>query len=114
METKINFLNLHRKAYIISGIIIVAGLISLFTLGLNKGIDFSGGRNYIARFDKPVNTVEMTEALKAEFNDGHSNVSVITIGSSNQVRISTNYKIEESSVTENGDKDAVELEIRGK
>jgi len=107
MDTKINFLGLHRKAYMASGAIIVLGLISIFTLGLNNGIDFSGGRNYIVRFEQPVNTQDMTDALKTVFDDGHSSVSVITIGSSNQVRISTNYKIEDAS-------DAIEGEIKAK
>lgn len=106
METKINFLGLHRKAYAISLVIIILGIISLFTLGLNKGIDFTGGRNYIIRFDKPVNTEDITDALKPAFGS-NSMVNTITIGSSNQVRVSTNYKIEDAS-------DNVETEIRDK
>jgi SecD/SecF fusion protein len=107
MDTKINFLNLHKKAYIISAIIILLGVVSIFTLGLNKGIDFTGGRNYIVRFDKPVNTEDLTNQLKAVFDDGHSTVNVITIGSSNQVRITTNYKVEDA-------RNEVEAEIRDK
>ncbi len=60
--------------------------------GLNQGIDFSGGRNYIVKFEKPVSTTEIQKALQPEFPN--SSVSVITIQSSNQVRVSTNYKIE--------------------
>ncbi len=104
MDTKIKFLELHRKAYAISFAIIILGVISLFTLGLNKGIDFTGGRNYIVRFDKPVHTSEIQNMLESAFGE-ESTVSVITIGSSNQVRISTNYKIEDAS-------DNVETEIR--
>lgn len=104
MDTKIKFLELHRKAYAISLAIIILGVISLFTLGLNKGIDFTGGRNYIVRFDKPVHTENIQKMLEPAFGD-ESTVSVITIGSSNQVRISTNYKIEDAS-------DNVEVEIR--
>jgi len=106
MDTKINFLGLHRKAYAASLIIVVLGIISLFTLGLNRGIDFTGGRNYIVRFDKPVSTENITDMLKPVFGDD-AMVSVITIGSSNQVRISTNYKIEDPRDTE------IEAEIRG-
>lgn len=107
MDTKINFLNLHRKAYALSGVLILVGIISLFAFGLNKGIDFTGGRNYIVRFDKPVNTEELTDALRSQLENNGSSVSVITIGSSNQVRISTNYKIEDPS-------DNVETEIKTK
>lgn len=105
MDTKINFLSMHRKAYILSGIVIVLGIISLCTLGLDKGIDFSGGRNYVVRFDQPVNTESINDALKPEFEGAM--VSTITIGASNQVRVSTNYKIEESN-------ENVETEIKNK
>ncbi|MDH6354221.1 SecD/SecF fusion protein [Dysgonomonas sp. PH5-45] len=106
MDTKINFLNLHRKAYAASLAIIILGVISVFTLGLNGGIDFTGGRNYIVRFDKPVSTEDITDALKPQF--GEANVSVITIGSSNQVRISTNFRIDDTN------DESVESEIRSK
>lgn len=106
MDTKINFLNLHRKAYAASLAVIILGIISIFTLGLNNGIDFTGGRNYIVRFDNPVNTEEITDALKPVLGE-ESMVSVITIGSSNQVRITTNYKIEDA-------RDEVETEIKDK
>ncbi len=107
MDTKINFLNLHKKAYMASCGVILLGIVSIFTLGLNSGIDFTGGRNYVIRFDKPVHTQDVVDALKPVLGEGGSMVSVITIGSSNQVRITTNYKIEDS-------KDEVEAEIKAK
>lgn len=106
MDTKINFLNLHRKAYVASLAVILLGIVSIFTLGLNNGIDFTGGRNYIIRFDNPVNTEDITDALKPVLGE-ESMVSVITIGSSNQVRVTTNYKIEDA-------RDEVETEIKTK
>ena len=63
--------------------------------GLNQGIDFSGGRNYVVKFEKPVSTVELQEKLAAEFEG--ASTSVITIESSNQVRVSTNYKINDEN-----------------
>lgn len=96
MDTKINFLGLHRKAYLFSATLIVIGIISLFTFGLNSGIDFTGGRNYIVRFDQPVNTEKIAEALRPQLELNGSSVSVITIGTSNQVRVSTNYKIQDT------------------
>ena len=63
--------------------------------GLNQGIDFSGGRNYIVKFEKPVSTVELQQKLSAEFEG--ASTSVITIESSNQVRVSTNYKINDEN-----------------
>ncbi|MBO7505877.1 MAG: protein translocase subunit SecDF [Paludibacteraceae bacterium] len=82
------------KSFLLGSIVIlVVGLASLFTSGLKSGIDFSGGRNYIVRFEQPINTADMASQLRNVFD----NVSVITIGESNKVRISTNYKIMETS-----------------
>lgn len=80
----------------ISAILVVISLISLFGInGLNRGIDFTGGRNYIVRFENEVSTEEIKGLIDASFV-GSGN-SVITIGESNQVRISTNYKIDDNS-----------------
>ena len=74
---------------------------SLAIRGLNQGIDFSGGRNYVVRFDKPVKPVEISEMLKPAFEG--SSLSVITITSDDLVRISTNYRIADQD--ENIDKE---------
>jgi SecD/SecF fusion protein len=71
--------------------VILGCVISLFALGLNQGIDFTGGRNYTVRFEQPVSTADVQEALVPHLNEA---VRVITIGASNQVRISTNFMIE--------------------
>lgn len=85
---KYKILENRRKAFIIVGAFVLVGIVSLATLQLNRGIDFTGGRNYVLRFDEPVKTTDIHTALAPTFGD---NVRVITIGSSNQVRISTNY-----------------------
>jgi SecD/SecF fusion protein len=90
-NTKFDFIGTRNIFFSISGVIVLVGLISLFTSGLKQGVDFSGGRNYIVRFEKPVSTVEVADMLKGSF--GESGVSVITIGESNKVRITTNYRI---------------------
>ena len=89
-DPKINFLGMRKIGYLIPLVIIVLGSISLATIGLNNGIDFTGGRNYIVRFDQNVNTEEVRDMLDAQLDGA---VSVITIGTPDQVRISTNYKI---------------------
>ncbi len=101
-NVNIDFLGKRKVTTVICSLFIAVILVSMFTRGLNQGIDFSGGRNYIVKFEKPVNTVELQQALAPEFPD--ASVSVITIESSNQVRISTNYKINEEDA-------AVEQEI---
>ncbi len=92
----VNFLGKRKIGYLIPFALIVLGGISMATIGLNNGIDFTGGRNYIVRFDQPVQTENVRNMLGAQLDGA---VSVITIGSSDQVRISTNYKITDSSPT---------------
>ena len=94
-DPKINFLGKRKVGYIIPLAIILLGCVSMATIGLNNGIDFTGGRNYVIRFDKDVRTDEVRAALEPQFKGG--SVSVITIGSQNQVRVSTNYKITDNS-----------------
>ncbi len=85
----------NSKKVITAFIIFVAiSVVSLFVLKLNTGIDFTGGRNYIVRFDKPVKTGEIEQTLQPILG---GSAQVITIGSSNQVRISTNYLIDDES-----------------
>mgnify|MGYP006353110379 FL=1 len=83
------------KPYLMAafGVIIVA-IVSLFAIGLQQGIDFSGGRNYTVKFEKDVTTGEVKDLLDNAF-DG-ANASVITIGSADQVRISTNFRIQDT------------------
>lgn len=99
-----NFIGKRKVGYLIPVVIIVLGAISMMTIGLNNGIDFTGGRNYIVRFHQDVQTDEVRNLLNDNLEGA---VSVITIGSSNQVRISTNYMIENSDP-------AVDQEIENK
>ena len=96
-NAKLNFIGGRKVAYIISGALIVISVLSFVTRGFSLGIDFSGGRNYVVRFDESVKTQEVRDLLSGAF-DGTS-VQVITIGSDNQVRISTKYKITDDSET---------------
>jgi SecD/SecF fusion protein len=93
-EFRFNFIHNSKKIITVIGIFIVVSIISLFTLKLNTGIDFTGGRNYVIRFEKPVKTGEIQDALAPYFGES---VRVITIGSSNQVRVSTNFRIDDDS-----------------
>lgn len=95
VNPKFDFLKSRKALYMGMIGVVVLCLAVLGLRGLNQGIDFTGGRNYIVRFEEPVNTVEAQQMLDPYFED-HT-PSVITIGSSNQVRISTNYKINSNS-----------------
>ena len=92
IDAHINFLGQRKVSFTVVGIFVLIFVGSLFVRSLNKGIDFSGGRNYIVKFEQPVNTQELTDVLSAQFPG--ASTSVITIESSNQVRVSTNYKID--------------------
>lgn len=93
----LNFIGGRKVAYIISGILIAISVLSFVTRGFSLGIDFSGGRNYVVRFDEPVKTQDVRDLLADDFSG--SGIQVITIGSDNQVRISTKYKIQDNSET---------------
>ena len=93
-----------RTSIIVLALIVIMGL--LFGLrGLNRGIDFSGGRNFVVQFDHPVSTQTLQSQLAPLF-DG-ANTSVITIDNDTKVRVSTNYKINDNS-------EGVDDEIMGK
>lgn len=79
--------------YSISGILILIMIFSFIFQGMDYGIDFTGGRNYVVRFDSDVKTNDVRTAIAAEFG---GNPEVKTFGSNDQVRISTNYKINEN------------------
>ena len=92
--TKINidFLKKRKMSYAISAIILALGIGSLLTNGLNYGVDFVGGRSYVVRFDQVVNSTEVAESLKKVFE---SSPEVKTYGASNQLKITTKYRIDE-------------------
>ena len=89
----IQFLKKRKVAYIVSGIFILISLGSLFTNGLNQGVDFVGGRTYKVRFAQDVNATEITARLVDEFGSGDAKTS----GDANQLKITTKYKINEAS-----------------
>ena len=92
----VEFLRKRKIAYVISGAIILGGIVSITTLGLKQGVDFKGGRSYVVRFDKPMNSTKVAEDLKAVFI---SAPEVKTYGSSNQLKITTVFKIDDEGLT---------------
>jgi SecD/SecF fusion protein len=91
-NTKIDFLAKRKVFYVISAVIILAGVASLATKGLNLGVDFSGGRNYVVAFKQDVETPEVQASLENAFGLAPT---VITYGSRNTVRITTKYLIDD-------------------
>jgi len=99
-HTKIDFIGMRKYFYYISGGILLAGVVSLFVRGLNPGIDFTGGRTFVIRFDKPVITEDIAAKLNVAFGELPQ---VVTFGSDNQVKITTKYKINETGVDDEVD-----------
>jgi len=92
---RIDFLKKRKIAYIISAIVIAVGIGSLFTNGLNQGVDFTGGRTYTVRFDQATSSTEVASTLRDAFGDAPE---VKTYGAANQLKITTNYKVDENSI----------------
>ena len=101
-----DFVAARKWAYCLSGAVVIFAILGLepHIFGkLNLGIDFSGGRNYVVRFDNSINTQDVRESLDKTFSatleDGELfSLNVITYGNdANQVRISTNYRIHEDN-----------------
>ena len=87
----IDFLGKRKISFVISGILIVLSLGSLFTQGLNQGVDFVGGRSYTVRFDKSVVASEIQQDLVAVYGSAEAK----TYGGNNQLKITTKYKVDE-------------------
>ena len=90
-----DFINQRRRFYIISLLIIVAGVISMFTKGFGFGVDFEGGRSYVVRFDEAVPSDKARQALYAELKQAPD---VKVYGSSNQLQITTDFMVEDESI----------------
>ncbi len=98
VNSKVDFIGKRKIAYFVSGTIIILGIASLVTRGLNLGVDFKGGRIYTVQFDKDVKTSDLASALSGAFGEAPE---VKTYGSKKQVKIVTKFMI--SSTDENAD-----------
>jgi len=90
-NTTFDFIGWRKKAYILSSVVIIAGIVSLGVRGLNYGVDFSGGRTYVIRFDQTVNTNDVRNSLATQFDQ---QPEVKTFGPNSQVKITTKFMIE--------------------
>ena len=91
-NTKVDFLGSRKIFYVISVVIILAGAASLTIKGLNLGVDFSGGRNYVISFNQDVETTQIQDELGMAFGE---EPMVITYGARNTVRVTTKYMIDD-------------------
>ena len=93
-NTKVDFIGKKKIAYFVSGALILISLVSIFTKGFTYGVDFTGGRTYIVRFDTPVTAEEVRAAAIAEFDGA---VEVKQFGGESQMKVTTQYLVENES-----------------
>ena len=93
-NTSFDFIKARKVTYIVSGALILISLVSIFTKGFTYGVDFTGGRTYVVRFDQPVTAEQVREAAIAEFDGA---VEVKQFGGESQMEITTQYKNDEES-----------------
>ena len=98
-NTHIDFLGARKWSYIASGALILVALVSIFTKGFTYGVDFTGGRTYVVRFDKPVTAEEVRTATFNVFSNAEeeSSVEVKQFGGESQMKITTSYKYKDES-----------------
>ena len=98
----IDFIGKRKRYYILSSVVIILGIGSLITKGLNFGVDFAGGRTYVVRFDDAVDNEAVRSALSTVFVDENgksSTAQVKTFGPDNQVKITTSFMIQSKDIT---------------
>jgi len=95
-STAVKFLEKRKTFYVVSAAFILLSIGSFFVRGLNYGIDFKGGRTYVVRFDQDVKVADVQNALTNVFDEAPE---VKIFGSDNQVKITTDYKIDDTSET---------------
>lgn len=88
------FVKNRKWFYIGSSSFIALGIISILLRGFSYGVDFKGGRSYVVRFEKNVTTDKVRDVLKETFG---GTPEVKTFGSSDQVRVTTSYKIDDTA-----------------
>ncbi len=98
-NVNIDFVGKRKMYYIFSAVIILAGIIAYSQKGLNFGVDFKGGRTYVVRFDKDMETAPVREALAKSFGNAPE---VKTFGDDNQLKITTSYLIEDNTAEVDG------------
>lgn len=93
-HAQFKFIEYRKVAYVISAIVLVAGVGAYFN-GFDEGVEFAGGRSYTVKFEKAYKTAEVADALKPVL--GNELPIVKTINNDRQLNITTAYKIHETA-----------------
>ena len=98
---KFDFIGKRKMSYIISGVVILVSVVSLLIQGLNLGVEFTGGRTFVVRFDQDVTAeqvrAQLTEAFADAEDAANASFEVKQYGDKNQMRIVTQYKHDDTS-----------------
>ena len=105
-NTKVDFVGKRKIAYIVSGLLILASLTSIFTKGFTYGVDFVGGRTYVVKFDQNVNTEDVRKSVVDVFDAaaaldetvGRTSAEVKQFGGEDQIKVTTTYKTDAEGV----------------
>ncbi|MDJ1468251.1 protein translocase subunit SecDF [Cytophagaceae bacterium DM2B3-1] len=90
-----DFVSKRKIAYIVSAVIIGAGIVSMFVRGFDYGVDFKGGWTYVVQFDKAVTSSEVDNLLESVLPNAQTEVKAY--GGTNSLQITTTYLIEDPS-----------------
>jgi SecD/SecF fusion protein len=93
-KTKVNFIDIRKAAYVFSIAAMVIAVGSVFTKGFSYGVDFTGGRTYVVRFDRQISLNDVRSALLNEFQEA---TEVKQFGEESQVKVATTYMINDES-----------------
>ena len=112
-NTHVDFISLKKWSYIISGALIVISIASIAFKGFSYGVDFTGGRTFVVRFDQAVTAEDVRSAVEAAFEQAATaagedqySVEVKQFGGDSQMKITTQYKNDTEDT-------AVDAEIEG-
>ena len=90
-HTHFDFIGKKHYSYIFSGVLIVIAVASICIKGFTYGVDFTGGRTYVVRFDKPVTAEDVRAVTEQKFGES---VEVKQFGGESQMKITTKYKVD--------------------
>ena len=97
----INFVKKRKVAYVLSALLVAVSISSIAVNGFKYGIDFTGGRSFVIRFDKDIDTEKVKESLSNVFKNDkgeNSSIDIKTFGNAQQLKITTDYKIDDESL----------------
>ena len=104
-NTHVDFIGKKKFAYILSGALILISILSISFKGFTYGVDFTGGRTYVVRFDQPANVEAVRAAVNEAFDNAAANdetvdnsaAEVKQFGGESQIKITTTYKVANES-----------------